>query len=143
MRRPHLAVAVVAASLVAVPGCGGSSDADGAKHAMTDFMAAIGKGDGKKACALADESGRQRLVQAAKGKLSCEDLVAAIAARLPADVRTGLQNAEVKKVTVKGDRATIKDSDISAKKGKLSGFLESETPTKLVKQGGEWKVSGD
>ena len=109
---------------------------------MTEFMAAIGNGDGRKACGLADESGRQRLVRAARGKLSCEAIVAAIATRLPPDVKAGLQNAEVKKVTIDGDTASIRDADIRSTKGKLSGFLNSDTPTKLVKQGGEWTVTG-
>jgi hypothetical protein len=134
-------VAALAVAL-ALTGCGGRSDADKAKEALTTFMAAIARGDGKTACGLADAAGRQRLVTAAKGRLSCESVVAAIATRIPPDVRTGLENAEIRRVTVRGNTATVDDADITSSKGRLSGFLNGDTPEKLVKEGGRWKVSG-
>jgi hypothetical protein len=137
----RVVAAVVASGFLAVAGCG-DSDADKAKRALTDFMAAIAKGDGKTACGLADASGRRRLVTAAKGRLSCEGVVAAIAGRIPPDVKTGLENAEIKKITVHGNTATVDDADITSSKGRLAGFLSGTTPEKLVKEGGSWKVSG-
>lgn len=138
----RLIAAIVASGVLALAGCGGDSDADQAKRALTDFMAAIAKGDGKTACRLADEAGRQRLVRAAKRRLSCEGVVAAIAGRIPPDVRTGLQNAQIKKVTIKGNIATVDDADITSTKGRLSGLFNGATPEKLVKESGRWKVSG-
>jgi Domain of unknown function (DUF4878) len=138
-----LVVAVLAVSLVGLPGCGSSkSDADEAKDTMKAFLSALAKGDGKKACSLADASGRDRLVQAAKGRLSCEGVVKAVAARLPAGTKTGLENAEIKKITVSGNTATIQDTDITSSKGDVSALLSGGRPTKLVKEGGSWKVSG-
>ena len=140
----RLAGVVVAVALVALPGCGSSSssDADDAKAAMKDFLAALAKGDGKKACSLADEAGRKRLVAAGRGRATCEDVIKLIATRLPPNVKEGLENAEIKKVTVKGNTATIKDSDIKSSKGDASAFLRGGRPTKLVKEGGSWKLSG-
>jgi hypothetical protein len=133
---------VLVVSLAGLPGCGGSSDEDDVKATMTDFLGALAKGDGQKACSLADASGRARLVQAAKGQLTCERVIAAVSARLPAEVKSGLENAEVKKVTVNGNTATIKDSDITSSKGNVKSFLSGGTPTKLVKEDGKWKLSG-
>jgi hypothetical protein len=138
-----LAVLAVAAALVVLPGCGGSkSDADQAKDTMKSFLSAVAKGDGKKACSLADASGQARLVRAAKGRLNCEGVIAAISARIPANLKTALENADVKKVTINGNTATINDADITSSKGDLSSLLRGGTPTKLVKQGGIWKLSG-
>jgi hypothetical protein len=81
-------------------------------------------------------------VRAAKGRLSCEGLIALIATRLPPDVKTGLENAQVKKITVNGSSATIQETDITSSKGNLSAFLRSGTPTRLVKERGSWKVAG-
>lgn len=138
-----MAGVVVAMSLVALPGCGSSnSDADAAKDTMKSFLAALATGDGKKACSLADAAGRQRLVAAGRGRATCEDVIKLIASRLPPKVKEGLENADVKKVTVKGNTATIKDSDIKSSKGDASAFLTGGRPTKLVKEGGKWKLSG-
>jgi hypothetical protein len=142
MARRRLPAAVVALTLLFLPACGGKSDADRAKDTMTTFLAALAKGDGKTACGLATASGRARLVRAAKGRLSCEGLIALIATRLPPDVKTGLENAQVKKITVNGNAATVQETDITSSKGNLSAFLRSGTPTKLVKEGGSWKVAG-
>jgi hypothetical protein len=137
-----LAVLAVAAALVVLPGCGGSkSDADQAKDTMKSFLSALAKGDGKKACSLADASGQARLVAAARGRLSCEGVIAALARRLPSSVKTGFENAEIMKVTVTGNSATVNGADITASKGDVSGF-QGGTPTKLVKKGGTWKLSG-
>jgi hypothetical protein len=140
--RGRLAVLCVAASLVALSGCGSKSDADQAKDTMKSFLSALAKGDGKKACSLADASGQARLVAAAKGRLSCPGVISALARRLPASVKTGFENAEIKKVTVTGNTATINGADITASKGDVSGFLSGGTPTKFVKKGGTWKLSG-
>jgi hypothetical protein len=138
-----LAAVVLALSLVALPGCGSSkSDADRAKDTMKSFLAALAKGDGTKACSLADGSGRARLVQASNSRLTCAGVIAAISRRLPANVKTALENADVKRVNVTGSTATIKGTDITSSKGSLGGFLSGGTPTKLVKEGGSWKLSG-
>jgi hypothetical protein len=142
MARRRLPAAIVALTLAFLPACGGKSDADQAKQTMTSFLAALAKGDGKTACGLATASGRARLVRAAKGRVSCEALIGLISTRLPPAVKTGLENAQVGKITISGNSATIQETDITSSKGNLTAFLRSGTPTQLVKEGGSWKVTG-
>jgi hypothetical protein len=130
--------------LGALPGCGSKpkSDADKVKDTMTGFLKAVGDGDGGKACAMTTQSGREKLMRAAKGVLSCESVIAAIASKLPDEAKTGLKNAKVQRATVRGNTATVLDQDITSTKGNVRAFLTTGTPTKFIKQGGNWKISG-
>lgn len=134
---------IAAAAALALAGCGGGSSGDeqAVKDTVTTFMSALARGDGATACAKATAAAQQRLTaQAAQAGSNCQAIISAIASRLPAPVKQGLETAQVKKVTVKGNTATVSDHDISSKSGNLGPFLGGGTTT-LTKVGGSWKLS--
>jgi hypothetical protein len=136
-----LLVALVAALALAGCGGGGSGDEQAVKDTVTTFMSALARGDGATACSKATAAAQQRLTaQAAQAGSNCPAIIAAISKRLPAEVKQGLETAQVKKVTVKGNTATVTDHDITSKSGNLGPFLGSGATT-LTKVGGSWKLS--
>jgi hypothetical protein len=142
--RVGLITALLTGTLVA--GCGGGgggSDVTNVKQSLTRELAALADGDGATACSLATAAGQARLEQAVSGA-SCERVVKLLAERLPAQVKAGLRSAQINKVTVNGDTATVQDADITSTRGSLSGFLQpGSAPTVLKKQpDGTWKISG-
>lgn len=141
-------LSAVALALGAV-GCGGSgSSSDQAvKQTMQRFLAAVGRGDGQTACTLVTPAGQQALaaqiatITHSTKQVSCQVILTEIAKLLPAAVKLGLQNAQVQKVTVTGNTASVRSKDIRATKGNLNAFLSGSAPTKLQKVGGVWKVT--
>jgi hypothetical protein len=128
-------------------GCGGSGDDQAVKQTMQRFLGAIGRGDGKAACALVTPSGQAALAQQiatlthATHTVSCQLILTEIAKLLPPAAKQGLESVQVQKVTVKGNTATILSRDVHATKGNASAFLSGSAPTKLVKVSGAWKVT--
>jgi hypothetical protein len=114
---------------------------------MQHFLAAIGRGDGKAACAFVTPSGQAALARQiaalthAKHTVSCELILTEISHLLPPAAKQGLESVQVQKVTVKGNTATVLSRDVHASKGNVSAFLSGSAPTKLVKVGGTWKVT--
>ena len=134
--------AVLVTSLVLL-GCGGGGGGDeqAVKNTVTQFMSSLAKGDGAKACSLATAQAQQRLTAQGSGAGgSCPAIITAISKRLPPQIKQGLETAKVKKATVKGDTATVADSDISSSAGNLGPFLGGGSTT-LKKEGGTWKLS--
>ena len=146
---PSIASLAACAALAAFAGCGGSgANPDQAvKQAVVQFLAAVGRGDGKTACQHVTPAGQRALANQiaaatqAKRTVSCDVIISQIGKLLPADVKTGLQNAKVLKVTVSGNNASVRDQDIQATKGNLQAFLQGGPSTKLQKVGGDWKVT--
>jgi hypothetical protein len=145
-----LLIACACAAPIWVAACGGTSagaDEQGVKQSMQRFLAAIGAGNGTAACQLVTPAGQQALAQQiatlthASHKVSCEVIITDIAKLLPPGIKTGLQNARVEKVTIKGGTATVRGTDIKASKGDLSTFVNAQQPTKLQKVGAVWKVT--
>jgi hypothetical protein len=133
---------LLAGSLVA--GCGsGSDDTARVKQTMTRELKSAADGDGATACSLATPSGQAKLARAVPGS-TCEQVISLLSQRLPSQVKEGLRSAEIKKVTVNGDTATVQDADITSARGNLGGFLQpGSPPTILTKQpDGTWKISG-
>jgi hypothetical protein len=127
---------------VALGGCGGTNDVQKIKETVTRQLTAIADGDGKTACSLATESGRQQL-QGGSGA-SCEQVVAFLSRMMAGSLKEGLRTVRIKRVTINGDNATIQDADITSRRGNLVGFTQAgaSTQTTLVKQAdGSWKVS--
>jgi hypothetical protein len=133
--------AVLVTSLVLLGCGGGGGDEQAVKNTVTQFMSALARGDGAKACGLATTQAQQRLTaQGAQAGGSCPQIISAISKRLPPQIKQGLETAKVKKASVKGDTATVADSDISSSAGNLGPFLGGGTTT-LKKEGGTWKLS--
>ena len=138
------------AALACLPGCGGggSGQDQAVKQAVQQFLSAVGRGDGAAACKHVTPSGQQALANqiAAATKstrtVSCQLIITEIGKLLPAEVKTGLQNAQVSKVTVNGASASVRDQDIHAARGNLQPFLQGGPSTKLQRVGGVWMVTG-
>jgi hypothetical protein len=146
-RRFGCASLVAVAVAVGVAGCGGSGEDQAVKQTMQRFLGAIGRGDGKAACAFVTPAGQAALAQQiaalthATHTVSCQLILTQIAHLLPPAAKQGLESVQVQKVTVKGNTATVFSRDIHPTKGNASAFLSGSAPTKLVKVGGDWKVT--
>jgi hypothetical protein len=146
-RRLGCASLIGVAIVLGAAGCGGSGDDQAVKQTMQRFLAAVGRGDGKAACALVTPSGQAALAAQiaalthATHAVSCELILTEIAHLLPPAAKQGLESVQVQKATVKGNTATVFSRDVHATKGNLSAFLSGSAPTRLVKVGGAWKVT--
>jgi tripartite-type tricarboxylate transporter receptor subunit TctC len=142
--RRGAAIMVTATALVAA-GCGGGlDDTAKVKQTMTRYLSAVGAGDGATTCSLLTPSGQaafERFKRAAAG--SCPLLVTVFNAGLPAQVKTALRHAQIKKITINGNTATVRHADITSTKGDLSSVVPpGSPPTVLTKQSdGSWKLS--
>jgi hypothetical protein len=143
--RVRLAGATVALlAVVLAVGCGGGSD-DTAKIKQTirRELTALADGDGATGCSLATPARQAKLVRALPGAMTCDQVIKAVGQRLPASVKDGLRSAQVKKVTVHGNTATVQDADITSARGNIAAFLQpGSPPTVLTEQpDGTWKIS--
>lgn len=129
-----------------VTGCGGTSpqqERAAASHAVEQFLAAFGAGDGTRACAAATAGGRLRLAREGGGDaLTCPEVIEAAANALPPAVRAGLRSAHVRAITVAGGQATVSGTDIASSRGDLRAFVRGAGPVRLVKRQGRWLVDG-
>jgi hypothetical protein len=146
-RRLGCAASIALAVALGASGCGGSGDDQAVKQTVQHFLADIGRGDGKAACALVTPAGQAALATQiatlthATHTVSCQLFLTEIAKLLPPAAKQGLESVQVQKVTVNGNSATVLSRDIHATKGNASAFLSGGAPTKLVKVGGAWKVT--
>lgn len=145
-----LLIACACTAPLGIAACGGGgagADEQGVKQSMQRFLGAVGAGNGAAACQLVTPAGQQALAQQiatlthSSRQASCEVIITQISKLLPADIKTGLQNARVQKVTIKRGTATVRGTDIKASKGNLSTFVNAQQPTKLQKVGTVWKVT--
>ena len=116
---------LVAVSLVFAAGCGGSEE-DKAKSAVEDYLKAVTKGDGDKACSLITEQTKKNIE---RGERKCGETVSALNKGPGRAVLKPYEDAKVENVKVNGDRATadIKVNDQTQK-------------VNLRKEGGDWKL---
>src|SRR5258708_17016640 len=146
-RRLGCAALIALAVALGAAGCGGSGDDHAVKQTMQRFLGAIGRGDGKAACALVTPAGQAALAQQiatlthATHTVSCQLILTQIAKLLPPAAKQGLESVQVRKVTVKGNTATVLSRDVHPTKGNASAFLSGSAPTTLVKVGGAWRVT--
>jgi hypothetical protein len=132
-----------------VAGCGGGGSGEQAavKQSLQSFLAAIGRGDGKAACALVTPAGQQALarqiaaITRSNRTVSCELILTETAKLLTPAVKQALESAQVTKVAISGNTATVRSQDVHSPKGSLSAILPASAPTKLMKVGGVWKVT--
>ncbi|MGI8712940.1 MAG: hypothetical protein ACR2NR_07120 [Solirubrobacteraceae bacterium] len=141
--RVRLAAALCVAALT-VAGCGSAGAASvQVKQTVRRALAALADGDGAGFCALATPSGQSLLAETQPGA-TCDSVVDRISRELSPSVKLGLLHAQVAKVTVAGNRATVRAADIGSSRGTVKGFLQaSAPPTNLTRQAdGSWKISG-
>jgi hypothetical protein len=141
--RAPLAIVLSAAAVVAGCGSSGTSDTTKVKQTVKTAFADLANGNGQGFCSLATPAGQKSLAQNLPGS-TCAKVLTLVSQHLSAKQKEGLRNATVKAATVKGNTATVKNSDITTGKGSLSGVLgSSSASTTLTKQSdGTWKLSG-
>ncbi|MEO6857487.1 MAG: hypothetical protein ABI323_02730 [Solirubrobacteraceae bacterium] len=135
---------------VLVSACGSSQstgsttrDVAQVEQTLTRAFRALASGDGGTVCALATASGRRTLA-ASVPNTDCASVVTLVSEHLSPGQRAALASVQIHKVTVKGRSASVSDSDITAARGSLKGFIQPHSaPTRLVKESdGSWKISG-
>src|SRR4051812_42736358 len=99
-RRLIVALALAALALVPV-GCG-DSDSDKAKSAVEDYLEAVTKGDGNKACSLMTEQTRKNIE---KGGQKCPETIATLNKGAGRALLKPYEDAKVENIKVNGDRA--------------------------------------
>ena len=122
--RSLIALLALALALFAA-GCG-DSDSDQAKSAVEDYLAAVTKGDGDKACSLITDQTKKNIE---KGGRKCADTISALNKGPGRSVLQAFKDAKVENVKVNGDRAT---ADIKVK--------SLTQKTNLRKEDGKWKL---
>ena len=118
--------------LLAVAGCGDSEE-DRVKETLDTYFEAFVDSEGDKACELLSDEARRdvvRQVGSQVGTKSCGDAMDRVRATLDAESVDALEAAEVQRVQIDGDRATV--------------TLETDgrsTDAQMERVGGDWRVS--
>jgi hypothetical protein len=133
LRRPLTAVVVLAA--LAIGGCGGShaSDREAVKKTVTGVYDALAEKDAKKVCDSISEQGKAKISDAASRggkKQSCEQIFK-IGLAFAGSQLSQAKDVQVTEVKLDGDQAK---ATVSLKNRK--------SEVGLVKEGGDWKLSG-
>jgi hypothetical protein len=132
-----LAVVVVGVLVLLVGGaCGGGKSAeDDVRAAWSDAAHAIADGNATAFCALVSDEGKREIEQ--RAGMECEDAVRVLASRLGAADKDTVRGAEITKVEVDGDEATViyESSSALARVG-LTGR------TTMRKVDGRWLLRG-
>jgi Domain of unknown function (DUF4878) len=123
-RRSLIALLLAAVALFVV-GCG-ESEEDKAKSAVEDYLAAVTKGDGDKACSLVTEQTKKNIE---RGGRKCGETISALNKGPGRQVLESFKDAKVENVKINGDRGT---ADIKVK--------SVTQKTQLRKEGGDWKL---
>jgi phage protein D len=121
-----IAALLVAASLLFAAACGGGSEEDKAKSTVEDYLAAVVKGDGDKACSLVTDQTKKNIE---RGGRKCAETISALNKGPGRQVLKAFDDAKVENVKVTGDRAT---ADIKVK--------SLTQKTNLRKEDGKWKL---
>jgi ketosteroid isomerase-like protein len=137
LARARAAAAAVAAILLlaaALGGCGGESDPDAARKAVSDFSKAFAAGDGDRACKLLTPDAQAEFVKRVKALTKASDCPAAlrrVSQAAGSQVTGAFRTAKVSDVQVKGSSATAK---LTAGK--------ATTTVGLAKSDGKWRLTG-
>ena len=134
MTRPSLSLGLAAAALL-IASCGGSSDDEKAvKKAVKGVYDALADKDAKRVCDSISKAGKERLSRSTPprgGKRQSCEQVFRVGLAFAGDALKAARDAEVTDVTVHGGqaKATVR---VERRKSDVG----------LVKQHGEWKLSG-
>jgi hypothetical protein len=146
-RRLLVVLLVVLAGALGVAGCGDDeSDEAKVENTVTGFFDNVADGEGQAACARLTDSAVKELSAAAfllQAPASCQEAVELTAKQLGDEEKKALKSADVSRVTVTGERATVADTDIEVDlEGQSSVFRNNDPkPIELQKSGDDWKIS--
>ena len=128
---------VVGLSVLLAGGCGSGASAEGeVRSAWRTAANAVADGSATDFCSLVSAEG-QREIARRTGGLDCESAVRLLGSRLSASDKSAIRGAEITKIEVRGDDATVsyESSGALAEVG-LTGR------TTMRKVGGRWLLSG-
>jgi hypothetical protein len=132
----------MAATAIAIAGCGGSSgptDRQQIETALLTYYKAFGKGDSASACNELASATKTALERAGRGKNCTQILDAALKRPDYAAIAPKLQNARVTRITVANDKAS---AAVLVPGIKANGALGARTNVPLLKEHGAWKIVG-
>ena len=118
--------------LLAVAGCGDSEE-DRVKETVDTYFEAFVDSEGDKACELLSDEARRDVVRQVGdqiGTKNCGDAMNRVRATLDTESVEALRGAQVQRVEIEGDRATV--------------TLETNgrsTDAQMERVGGDWRVS--
>ncbi len=132
--------------LVLGAACGGDDTEEAKVEAVVkDFLSDAADGKGDEACsALTGDAVRyvSTIGIFAQTSASCPDAVNALSGRFSAEEKEALKGAEIRRVSVSGDRATIAREDVRIDYPGQSHLFPSPTnsPILLIKIEDSWKI---
>ncbi len=122
-------IAAACAAAIAVAGCG-KSDEDKVRETVDEYIGALAKGDGAKACGLVSKEANEQIKTQSKAKDCATAIEKFTGSKQGAAVKKAFEEAKVQKVEVKEKKATATIE------------VEGETaPLPLEKVGDDWKLS--
>lgn len=142
------AIAIAAGTLAT--GCGSSDHPSAATVAQVSQTVKVALGDlasgrARAFCGLLAPAERARLARAI-GRPGCVQAAAAVTAGLSPVHRDAMRRVVVRRVTISGDRATVRAQDIvtTSQRTSLKGFLDDGgDPTVLARRpNGRWAILG-
>ncbi len=127
------AAAFAAASFTA---CGSKTDADRIRQAVDDALTTFARHDNREICDFMKESG---LAGTEDPDRVCELFIETLD-MLPEHQRRAFADFEVKRVTIKGDRALIPPEDVRVPPELEAAGAVWNDPVLVVRKNGRWQV---
>lgn len=141
MRRTLITLAVAAAGLTACGG--GTTDEAAVRQTMGDWFQRLGAGEGAAACRLLTDEARRDFEATAEemiGQASCDAVSGFFSLGLTDAERDAFGDVQIRRTTITGDRATVRDEDVVIPAGLLPQAERDDEPTLLRKVDGRWLI---
>ena len=121
--------------------CGNEDDADRVRAALGRYFSALGNGDGKQACSMLTSNGRRSLLENRMLVVDdCEDALEWEVALWPSAERIAVKKIAARKVSIRGDRATVRDEDVRLPSAIADADARDEHPIVLRRTPSGWKI---
>jgi hypothetical protein len=132
-----LSVLVMGLSVLLAGGCGSRDSAEGEVRSAWQAAAdAVADGNATRFCSLVSAEGKREIARRTGG-LECESAVRLLGSRLSAREMTSIRGAEITKIDLRGENATV-SYESSGALAKV-GFTGRTTMRKV---GEQWMLSG-
>ena len=142
LRTTTLATAA-ALAVTSLAACGGGpiSEEDRVRDAALGFMVELTNGD-TDACGRLTTDGRRQLDGRAElfGLDGCGAFVEAVAKEYSDADRKAMREMRIRRVSIRGDRAIVRDQDFAAPAALDGQLAVNDRPTVLRRTHGNWKI---